>query len=77
MIKICLKELRNQYQKINEGVPIEKKIFSVRILKQQLNSQKQENMQNIDNINFKLLPHNYVENKEQIIKKKKNLQNTW
>ena len=68
------KELRNQYQKINEGVPIEKKIFSVRILKQQLNSQKQENMQNIDNINFKLLPHNYVENKEQIIKKKKILE---
>ena len=31
-------------------------------------------MQNIDNINFKLLPHNYVENKEQIIKKKKILE---
>ena len=30
------KELKNQYQKVNEGVPIEKKVFSVRVLRQQL-----------------------------------------
>lgn len=64
------KELKNQYQKVNEGVPIEKKVFSVRVLKQQLNLKKQENFKNIENINFKLLPYNYVENKEKIIKKK-------
>ena len=41
------KELKNQYQKVNEGVPIEKKVFSVRVLRQQLNAKKQENLKNI------------------------------
>lgn len=63
-------ELKNQYTKINEGVPLEKKIFSVRVLKQQLNLKKQENIQNINNINFKLLPQNYIEAKEKIKKEK-------
>ena len=64
------KELKNQYQKVNEGVPIEKKVFSVRVLKQQLNLKKQENLKNIENINLKLLPHNYVESKEKIAQEK-------
>lgn len=64
------KELKNQYQKVNEGVPIEKKVFSVRALRQQLNAKKQENLKNIEDINFKLLPYNYVESKEKITQKK-------
>lgn len=64
------KELKNQYQKVNEGVPIEKKVFSVRVLRQQLNAKKQENLKNIEDINFKLLPYNYVESKEKITQKK-------
>ena len=68
------KELKNQYQKVNEGVPIEKKVFSVRVLRQQLVSKKQENLKNIENINFKLLPYNYIESKEKITQKKKLLE---
>ena len=64
------KELRNQYQKVNEGVPIEKKVFSVRVLRQQLNAKKQENLKNIEDINFKLLPQNYIDNKEKMTQKK-------
>ena len=55
-------ELILQYQKVNEGVPIEKKVFSVRVLRQQLNAKKQENLKNIEDINFKLLPQNYIDN---------------
>ena len=42
------KSIKEEYYKINDGVPIEKKIFSVKVLKQQIKTKIRELLSNIE-----------------------------
>lgn len=64
------KSIKEEYQKINEGVPLEKKVFSVRVLRQNLNQKQQSLFDLIDDINTKLKPNNYSIIKSNILKEK-------
>lgn len=64
------KSIKEEYQKVNDGVPLEKKVFSVRVLRQNLNHQQQALFNTIDDINTKLKPNNYSIIKNDIAKEK-------
>ena len=66
--------LKAEYEKRNEKAPLEKKIFNIRVLKQQLNEQKQKLLNEIDEDNYLLTPMNYLEEKNQKIQKKELLE---
>ena len=60
------KSIKEEYYKINDGVPIEKKIFSVKVLKQQIKTKIRELLSNIEEINNNLKPNNFIELKDNI-----------
>lgn len=66
--------LKEEYEKRNEGVDLQHKIFSIRVLKQQLNDKKQKLLNDIEECNYYLNPLNYLNEKNKIIKQKELLE---
>lgn len=60
--------LKKEYEKLNEGVELHKKIFSIKVLKQQLIDKKQKLLNEIEENNYLLNPNNYIEEKNKIEK---------
>lgn len=67
--------LKEEYEKSNEEAPIDKKIFNIRVLKQQLIDKKQALLKEIEKHNNLLNPLNYLEEKRKILEQKQRLQN--
>jgi len=67
-------KLKEQYQKTNEEAPIDKKIFNIRVFKNQLDSRKKEILEQIDKSNYLLNPSNYIYEKNKIIAQKQKLE---
>lgn len=66
--------LKAEYKKRNEEAPLEKKIFNIRVLKQQLSEQKQKLLNEINEDNYLLTPMNYLKEKNIRIQKKELLE---
>lgn len=60
------KKLKEEYCKYNETVPLGKKIFSVKVLKNQIKAKILELLNRIEEINNDLTPYRFLELKEQI-----------
>ena len=69
--------LKAEYEKRNEEAPINKKIFNIRALKQLLNDQKQEILEEIEKDNYLLNPSNYIKEKNKLIEQKEKLENAY
>lgn len=67
-------KLKEEYQKTNEEEPIEKKIFSIRVFKNQLDNRKKEILEQIDKNNYLLNPSNYIEEKNKLMMQKQKLE---
>ncbi len=61
--------LEEEYQKRNEQLPLEKKIFSIRILTQILEKEREENFNKIEKLNNILKPKNFVDYTKELEKK--------
>ena len=61
------KRIKEEYEKRNSTAPLDKKIFSIRVLKQQLKEQKMQYLNEIEESNYLLIPENFLKekNKEQ------------
>ena len=66
--------LKAEYKRRNEEAPLEQKIFNIRVLKQELNRQKQKILNEINEYNYLLNPTNYIEEKNAKIRKKELLE---
>ena len=66
--------IKEEYKKRNEEAPLEKKIFSIRVLKKQLKDQKQKLIEKLEQDNYLLNPNNYLEIKKQIEQEKEMLE---
>ena len=60
------KMLQQEYEKRNEFLPLQEKIFSVRILSQLMAEEREEKIDRLENINVLLNPQKFVELKEQL-----------
>ena len=67
-------KLKEEYQKRNDDAVIEKKIFNIRVFKNQLESEKRELIEKIDKSNYLLNPSNYIEEKNKLIEQKNKLE---
>ena len=67
-------KLKEEYERRNKDVPIHQKIFSIKVLKQQLNEKKQRLLNEIEEKNYMLNPVNYLNEKEKIEKQKEMLE---
>ena len=66
--------LKEEYKKRNDKAPIEKKIFNINVLKQELNGQKQKLLNEINEDNYLLNPLNYLQEKNIKIQEKEALE---
>lgn len=66
--------VKEEYQKRNTDVPIHQKIFSIKVLKQQLNEQKQNLLDKIEKYNYYLNPTNYLNEKNKLVQEKQLLE---
>ena len=60
--------LITEYEKRNEKLPLEKKIFSIRVLKNNLKEEREEKVKQIENLNNLIKPKNFLETKKNIDK---------
>ena len=67
-------KLKAEYKKRNEEAPINKKIFNIKALKQQLIDKKEQLLKEIEEANYLLNPTNYLEEKNKIINEKQHLE---
>lgn len=58
--------LHEEYRKRNENVPLDKKIFSVRILIQQLEEEREQNLSKIEHCNDLINPKKFIEYRKKI-----------
>lgn len=65
--------LQEEYEKRNENLPIEKKIFSMRILSKMLTEERDEKIKKIEEINELLKPKKFINYKKQLEDKKDKL----
>lgn len=65
--------LQKEYIKRNENLPMEKKIFSVRILSQIMEKEREEKIKQLEHLNFLLKPKNFVLYKKELEEKAKYL----
>lgn len=63
------KMLQEEYIQRNELLPLDKKIFSMKILKKMMLGEKEKLMQEIEELNNLLNPHKFIEYKEKLEKK--------
>lgn len=57
-----------EYEKRNEKLPLEKKIFSIRVLKNNLKEEREEKVKQIENLNNLIKPKKFLETKKNIDK---------
>lgn len=60
--------LEEEYKKRNEKLPLEKKIFSMRVLANIMVKEREEEFKKIDEINYLLKPKNFVSYKKELEK---------
>ena len=65
------KMLQQEYIDRNELLPLEKKIFSIRILKTILNEERSKKIEQLEKLNEVLRPQNFVKYKRELEEKKK------
>ena len=63
-------KIKQEYERRNSGVDLQHKVFSIRVLKQQLNDRKQQLLNKIEESNYLLNPSNYLYEKNELIKQK-------
>lgn len=67
--------LKEEYEKVNQNNNLsEEKIFSIKLLKQQLKNKKNTLLDKVNEINYLLKPLNYLEEKQKILEQKKKMQ---
>ena len=66
--------LKKEYERRNKNVPLNQKIFSIRVLKQKLIDRKNQLLNEIEEKNYLLNPKNYIVEKEKIKRKKELLE---
>ncbi len=67
-------KIKEEYERRNATAPLEQKIFSIRVLKQQLNDRKQQLLNEIEECNYYLNPSNFINEKNKIIRQKELLE---
>lgn len=65
--------LQEEYEKRNDNLPIEEKIFSIRILSKQMIEEREKKIERIEKINELLKPQNFVKYKRKLREKEKYL----
>ena len=65
--------LQEEYLKRNEQLPLEKKIFSMRILSKIMEDEKKDNLNELESLNKLLNPQNFVKYKKELEEKDKYL----
>ena len=70
-IKNSKELLQKEYIERNELLPLDKKIFSMRILSNMMNKEKEELLIRLENINDMLNPHKFMEYKNELDEKYK------
>lgn len=65
--------LQEEYEKRNEDLPLQKKIFSVRILSQMMAKEREEKIKQLEKLNTLLKPQNFVKYKRELELKAKYL----
>lgn len=60
--------LAKEYEKRNEELPLEKKIFSIRVLKNNLKNEREELLLKLENYNKIMIPKNFLEMKKNVEK---------
>ena len=58
--------LQNEYLRRNEDLPLEKKIFSIRILSKMMETQRDKKIKKIEELNELIKPQKFVEYKEKL-----------
>jgi len=66
--------LKQEYEKVNEQAPIDKKIFNIKVLEKQLNSTKQQLLEQLEEANYLLNPSNYLKEKNKLQMQKERLE---
>lgn len=64
------KRIKEEYEKRNSTATLDKKIFSIRVLKQQLKEQKMQYLNEIEESNYLLIPENFLKEKNKVQKQK-------
>ena len=67
-------KLKAEYEKRNKKAPLEKKIFNIKVLKQELMEQKEKILNEINEDNYLLNPKNYIQEKNEKTEKKELLE---
>lgn len=65
--------LQTEYEKRNETLPLEEKIFSIRILSQLMAEEREKKLEKIEKLNDLLNPQKFVSHKKELEEKKKYL----
>lgn len=65
--------LQEEYTKRNEDLPLEKKIFSMRILAKLMDKEREDYLKDLDKLNTILNPQNFVKYKKELEEKNKYL----
>lgn len=65
--------LQEEYEKRNEFLPLEEKIFSIRILSQMMRQERQEKITRLEELNVLLNPQNFIQYKKELEEKQKYL----
>ena len=65
--------LQEEYEKRNTYLPVQEKIFSVKILSKMMADEREEKIEKIEKLNILLNPHNFVEYKKELEAKEKYL----
>ena len=65
--------LQEEYEKRNEKLPLQEKIFSIRILSKMMVNEREEKLNKIEELNELLNPQKFVEYKEKLEEKEKYL----
>lgn len=65
--------LQEEYEKRNENLPVEEKIFSVRILSKMMADEREEKIKRIEKLNILLNPQKFVNYKKELKDKEKYL----
>lgn len=66
--------LKEEYERRNEEAPIDKKMFNIKIFKKQLENKKHSVLEQIEQNNYLLTPSNYLQEKNELFEKKKNIE---
>lgn len=65
--------LQEEYERRNKYLPVQEKIFSVKILSKMMADEREEKIEKIEKLNILLNPHNFVEYKKELEAKEKYL----